>query len=124
CCITAGLEGITNTAAGETGSIRFLLCKLAAAKVFNSMAINHIHKYIVFFSSCSGKRLKPMGIVCNTALKSPFLHSHSHFISGLAVNRSTIFSSFLYGCQCGFVYVLAHGIFAENIFAKELRNLI
>ena len=87
---------------GERRGIGFLLDELLAGKFFHHAAFAVVfHKSIMFLGRAFGERLEPVCTVGHTQLHGPFLHTGSHDIGRLQVERRTV----VYHIAHLFIYV-------------------
>ena len=99
--IAARFERGADTPVGERRGIGFLLDELLAGKFFHHAAFAVVfHKSIMFLGRAFGERLEPVRTVGHAQLHGPFLHTGSHDIGRLQVERRTCClshrTSFLY----------------------------
>ena len=118
--IAARFERGADAPVGERRGIGFLLDELLAGKFFHHAAFAVVfHKSIMFLGRAFGERLEPVCTVGHAQLHGPFLHTGSHDIGRLQVERRTV----VYHITHLFIYVgreiFEHLLAGKYIFAEE-----
>ena len=119
--ITAGFERVAQSAVGEAGRIRFLLCEQFAAKFFNHTAVTVVFdKSVVFFGCPVGQGLEPVCIMGNSFFQCPHTHTGCHMVGYFAVDRCSVIN----GVGQGFVRflgeILLHSLAVKYVLAIVL----
>ena len=121
--VAPGLEGIADTAIGETRRIGLLLDEQFARELLDYTAFAVVlDKGIVLFGRTVGKRVKPVGIVRSTHFEGPFAHAGSDAIGYLAAQRSAVVDRLDYGFVGLFGQILEHLLPVEDISSVILRR--
>ena len=117
--VTAGLECISHTSVRERRTVGFLLYQQLSGKFFQHASLSVVfNKGIMLFSRSLCQRLEPVRIVSHAQLRSPFLHTRSHLIGNISVQRRTvIYHVHQFGIHLAW-QILEHFLTVEYIFCK------
>ena len=91
--VAASLEGVADTAVGETRAVGFLLSQQLARELLDDVApwlTGIFDKGIVFLGRALGERLEPVGVMRGTHIQCPVLHTYSHIVGHFAVERGPV----------------------------------
>ena len=84
CSISSCLEGGTQSAGGETGSIRFTFYKFLTGEIHDYLSIACWRdKAVMFFCCYVCHWLKPVCIMCCSVFYCPFFHGNSYRICNI-----------------------------------------
>ena len=119
--IATGLESGTESAAGETGSVRFAHNQVLAAKGHNGLAVFKFQEGIVLFGGGTRQGLEPVGKVGSATIQSPLLHGVSHFACNACVQGNALVDGGqqLFAALLG--EVVAHGLGVEHVLTEIIH---
>ena len=124
CGIASCRAGFTQTAGRERRSVRFALDQFLAGEVHNYHAVvSGADKGIVLFSSRTGHRLEPVGVMCGTVLDRPILNGICNHICIGGIQRSPHFAGLGHCLINRLRESCLHDFVIEDVACKVLSNI-